>query len=146
MYHTTCIYVSHVAIYMYIHTYTHIFPFTCINNKCAHEAEFLSNHPATKLLKWFPAYSWNINDNIVSTRRLLKYVSCDNRNQSTSWEGVHAGRIGLTKNPYEIVVRKPEAKNPLRRPTHRWKYNTEMHLKDVVLNPIAHSRSHRDWS
>jgi hypothetical protein len=30
--------------------------------------------------------------------------------------------------------------------THRWKYNTELDLTDVVLKPVVHSRSHRDWS
>jgi hypothetical protein len=35
------------------------------------------------------------------------------------------------KNAYRILVRKPEGKRPLRRPTHRWMDNIKMNLREI---------------
>jgi hypothetical protein len=35
------------------------------------------------------------------------------------WEG-YVANMGEMKNTYKILVRKPEEKRPLRRPSHRW--------------------------
>ena len=34
-------------------------------------------------------------------------------------------------NTYVILVDQPEPKTPIRRPRHRWKYNTEVYFKVV---------------
>jgi hypothetical protein len=35
------------------------------------------------------------------------------------WVG-HVEYMGEMRNPYKILVRKPEGRRPLRRPRHRW--------------------------
>jgi hypothetical protein len=45
-------------------------------------------------------------------------------------EGV--ARMGEVKNPYKIVVGKPEEQRPRRRPGHSWEDNIKIDLKEVV--------------
>jgi hypothetical protein len=35
------------------------------------------------------------------------------------------------RNPYTILVGKPEVKRPLRRPRHRWEDNIRMNLRKI---------------
>jgi hypothetical protein len=46
------------------------------------------------------------------------------------WAG-HVARMGEKRNAYRILVRKPEAKRPLRRPRRRWVDNIKMDLREV---------------
>jgi hypothetical protein len=39
--------------------------------------------------------------------------------------------MGEMKNPYEILVGKPEGKRPLRRPRRRWEDNIKMDLREI---------------
>jgi len=48
----------------------------------------------------------------------------------TGWTG-HVARIGGERNTYDILVRKPEGKRQLRRPTHRWEDNIRMDLRGI---------------
>jgi hypothetical protein len=34
--------------------------------------------------------------------------------------GVHVARVGKTRNPYNVLVGKPEGKRPLEGPRRRW--------------------------
>jgi hypothetical protein len=47
------------------------------------------------------------------------------------WAG-HIAHIGVMRNVYNILVRKPEKKRPLRRPKHRWEDNIRLNLKEEV--------------
>jgi hypothetical protein len=37
------------------------------------------------------------------------------------------------RNAYEILVRKPEGKRPLRRPRHRWEHNVTIDFREIGL-------------
>jgi hypothetical protein len=39
--------------------------------------------------------------------------------------------MGENRNSYRILVRMPEGKRPLRRPTHRWEDNIKMDLREI---------------
>jgi hypothetical protein len=61
------------------------------------------------------------------------------------WVG-HGACMGQMRNVYKILVRKPEAKRPLRRPRHRWEDNIKMELRetgreDVEWINLAQNRS-----
>jgi hypothetical protein len=43
----------------------------------------------------------------------------------------HATRIGEKRNPYRVLVGKPEGKKTLRRPRHKWEDNIKMYLKEI---------------
>jgi hypothetical protein len=47
------------------------------------------------------------------------------------WEG-YVACMGEMKSAYKILVRKPEGKRPLRRPTYRWKDNIRTDLMEMV--------------
>jgi hypothetical protein len=46
------------------------------------------------------------------------------------WEG-HVARMRETRNAYRILVRKPEEKRPLGRPSRRWVDNIKMDLREI---------------
>ena len=46
------------------------------------------------------------------------------------WAG-HVARMGQGRGIYRVLVRKPEGKRPLGRPTQRWEDNIKMDLQDV---------------
>jgi hypothetical protein len=43
----------------------------------------------------------------------------------------NVARIGEKRNPYRILVGKPEIKRPLGRPRHRWEDNIRMDLREI---------------
>jgi hypothetical protein len=43
----------------------------------------------------------------------------------------HVARMREMRNAYDILVGKPEAKSPLGRPRHRWKYNIRMYIREI---------------
>ena len=47
-------------------------------------------------------------------------------------------RMEQFRNPYRVLVGKPESKRPLGRPRRRWKNNIKMDLREVSCDP-------RDW-
>jgi hypothetical protein len=46
------------------------------------------------------------------------------------WAG-HVARMGETRNPYRILVGKPEGKRPLGRPRSRWVDDIKMDLREI---------------
>ena len=46
------------------------------------------------------------------------------------WAG-HVARMGERRCVYRIMVRKPEGKRSLGRPSHRWEDNIKMDLQEV---------------
>jgi hypothetical protein len=52
------------------------------------------------------------------------------------WAG-HVVCMGERRGVYRVVMRKPEEKRPLGRPTHRWKDNIKMDLKEVGCGGMA---------
>ena len=43
----------------------------------------------------------------------------------------HVARMGEERGAYRVLVRKPEGKSPLGRPSHRWVDNIRMDLQEV---------------
>jgi hypothetical protein len=43
----------------------------------------------------------------------------------------HVAQMGVRRNAYTILVRKPEGETQLRRPRHRWVDNIKMDLRDT---------------
>jgi hypothetical protein len=46
------------------------------------------------------------------------------------WVG-HVARMGEKRNPYRLLVGKPEGRRPLGRPRRRWVDNIRIHLEEV---------------
>jgi hypothetical protein len=46
------------------------------------------------------------------------------------WAG-HVARMGETRNPYRILVGKPEGKRPLGRPRRRWVNNMKIDITEI---------------
>jgi hypothetical protein len=46
------------------------------------------------------------------------------------WTG-HVAWMGEKRNPYRILVGKPEGKIPVGRPRHRWVDNIQMDLREI---------------
>jgi hypothetical protein len=38
--------------------------------------------------------------------------------------------MGAKRNAYRALVRKPKGKRPLGRPTHKWKFDTKIDLRE----------------
>jgi hypothetical protein len=55
-----------------------------------------------------------------------KYITIKSRRMR--WAG-HVARIGMKRNAYRILVRKPEGKRPIQRPIRRWENNIKMDLR-----------------
>jgi hypothetical protein len=52
------------------------------------------------------------------------------------WAG-HAAQMGKTRNPYKILVGKPEGKRPLGRPRRRWVDIIKMDLREIGWDGMA---------
>jgi hypothetical protein len=52
------------------------------------------------------------------------------------WAG-HVARVGEKRNPYRILVGKPEGKRPLGRPRCRWMDNIRMDLGEVMWTGLV---------
>ena len=46
------------------------------------------------------------------------------------WAG-HVARMGDRRDAYRVLVREPEGKRPLERPSRRWEDNIKMDLQEV---------------
>jgi hypothetical protein len=73
-------------------------------------------------------------ENVVGGRRKLHNMELQNSYSSPNirrmWEA------GKTRRAYKIVVRKPEGKLPLGRPTYRREDNTKMNLKEMRCEDV----------
>jgi hypothetical protein len=49
------------------------------------------------------------------------------------WTG-HVARMGEGRGVYGVLVWRPEAKRPLRRPTRRWEDNIKMGLSEIGID------------
>jgi hypothetical protein len=49
----------------------------------------------------------------------------------------HVARMGEMRNACNILVRKPEGKRPLGRPSHRWEDNIRMDLREIERKILA---------
>ena len=47
----------------------------------------------------------------------------------------HVARMEQSRNPYRVLVGKPEGKRPLGTPRHRWEENIKMDLREVGCEP-----------
>jgi hypothetical protein len=52
------------------------------------------------------------------------------RSRRMRWAG-HVARVGEKRNPFSILVGKPEAQKPLGRPRRRWLENIKIDLKEI---------------
>ena len=52
-----------------------------------------------------------------------------------NWVG-HVARMGMKRNAYAVLVGKPEGRRPIRRPRHRWKFNSKIYRKEMGLNSV----------
>ncbi|KAJ4444129.1 hypothetical protein ANN_05918 [Periplaneta americana] len=59
------------------------------------------------------------------------------KSRRSRWAG-HVERMGESKNPYRVLVERPEGKRPLGRPRRRWEDNIKMDLREVGYDS-------RDW-
>jgi hypothetical protein len=48
----------------------------------------------------------------------------------------HVARIGEKRNAYRLLVRKPEDKGQLGRPTRRWADSIQIYLKEIEWNDM----------
>jgi hypothetical protein len=55
------------------------------------------------------------------------------------WAG-YLAQMGARRNPYRILVGKPEGRRPLGRPRHRWVDNIKMDLRDIDWIDLAQDR------
>ena len=63
------------------------------------------------------------------------------------WAG-HVARMGQFRNPYRVLVGKPESKRALGRPRRRWEDNIKMDLMEVGCDPtywIAFAQDKDQW-
>jgi hypothetical protein len=51
------------------------------------------------------------------------------------WAG-HTACMGVMRNAYKILVRKPHGKRPFERHRHRWEDNIRMDLKEIVWENV----------
>ena len=51
--------------------------------------------------------------------------------------GRHVARTEVSRGVYKVLVRKPEGKRPLGRPSHRWEDNIKMVLQEVGCGVMA---------
>jgi hypothetical protein len=59
--------------------------------------------------------------------------------------GGHEARMGEGRGVYRVLVRRPEGKRPLGRPTRKWENNIKMDLRDTGIDvanwiQLAHDR------
>jgi hypothetical protein len=52
------------------------------------------------------------------------------KSRRMSWAG-HVARMGQKRNPYKLLVGKPEGKRPLGRSRRRWVDNIRIHLGEI---------------
>jgi len=48
----------------------------------------------------------------------------------------HVVHMGKVRNAYKILIRKPEAKRPLRRSRHRWEDNIGKYLSEIEWEDV----------
>jgi hypothetical protein len=48
----------------------------------------------------------------------------------------HITRTGNSRYAYRVLERKPQGKEPLERPRHRWEYNTKLDLQEMGWGDI----------
>jgi hypothetical protein len=53
-----------------------------------------------------------------------------NKSRRIIWAG-HVARMGTKRNPYRILVGKPEGKRPLGRPRRSWLDNIRIYLREA---------------
>jgi hypothetical protein len=64
--------------------------------------------------------------NLYSSPSIIRMI----KSRRMIWAG-HVARMGEKRNPYRILVGKPEGKRPLERPRCRWVNNVEMSLREI---------------
>jgi hypothetical protein len=70
--------------------------------------------------------------NLYYSPNIIRMIKLNRRR----WAG-HLALVGETRTAYKILVRKPEGKRPLGRPTHRWEDNINMNLLEIVWDGVG---------
>jgi hypothetical protein len=79
----------------------------------------------------------------LSSRNVNCYASAQFRNYyTTRLKGGCSGERTIKRNAYRLLVRRPEGKRPLGRPTRRWVDNIRMDLGEVGWGDVVFG----DWS
>jgi hypothetical protein len=65
-------------------------------------------------------------NNLYSLPSIIRMI----KSRKMRWEG-HVARMGAKRNPYRILVGKPERKRLLERPRHRWVDNIKIDLREI---------------
>jgi hypothetical protein len=55
------------------------------------------------------------------------------KSRKMRWDG-HAARMGEGKSVYRVLVRSPEVRRPLGRPTRRWEDNIKLNLRETGID------------
>jgi hypothetical protein len=75
--------------------------------------------------EWRKAHNEKFND-LYSSPRILRVI----KSRRMRWEGL-VTCMGERTGVYRVLVRKPEGKRRLGRPTHRWEDNIKRDLQEV---------------
>jgi hypothetical protein len=74
---------------------------------------------------WRKLYNGELH-NLYSSPNIIRMM----KSKRMRWAG-HVARIGAKRNPYRMLVEKPEGKRPPGRPTCRWADNIKIDLKEI---------------
>jgi hypothetical protein len=88
---------------------------------------------------------WRKLYNVYSSRNIIWVTKL----RRMEWVG-NVTRMGQKRNIYRVSVEKPEAKRPLRRPSHTWEDNIELDLNEMEWDgldwiPLSQARG-QQWA
>jgi hypothetical protein len=64
--------------------------------------------------------------NLYSSPNIIRMI----KSRKMRWAG-HVARMGAKRNPYSLLVGKPEGKRPLGRPRRRWMDNIKIDVREM---------------
>jgi len=77
--------------------------------------------------EWKKLRNEELND-LYSSPSIFRVI----KSRRMRWAG-HVARMGVRRDVFRVLVRKPEGKRPLGRPRHRWEDTNKMNLQEVGL-------------
>jgi hypothetical protein len=80
--------------------------------------------------EWRKLHNEELRD-LYSSPSIIRII----KSRKMRWAG-HVARMGEKRNPYRLLVGKPEGKRPLGRPRRRWVDNIRMDLGEVGLGDV----------
>jgi hypothetical protein len=77
--------------------------------------------------------------NLYTSPNIIKVIK-----SSRMREARHVAHMGDIRNAYNILVRKPEGRRPVRIPTRRWEDNIRMDPREIGLEGVCWIHLARD--